>query len=256
MEPQYRRLSYAEFQSRWEPVRRQVFINETSSTFVFPFRHRSWEVLPIPNYPTSLFGPLSWLDYNGKCDVYDEFEPLFATLRERGVEKMVLCPAEQQLTPESVATGDPARYEYYYAPFEVSPTGEGISAILRDDGFSENTHPSYFSAEADWGLQTFWDGVSVLAGTPDFMNCFYRHAGGRDTVRQRFIDYDVGGAWYFSQFEGAGKSRPYDPDEYPFDDAPRKEFYDMIGWEMPAYDMEQIKTEYPFLFRKPEDHEK
>jgi hypothetical protein len=256
MEPPYRRLTYADFKTRWEPVRRRIFVEEPSSYFVFPFLDPSWEVLPIPNDPTRLPSPESWLEYCTDTDVHDEYEPLFATLRERGVDTMILWPVDQWLTAESYATGDPSKYEQTVFPFEVSPTREAMDAVLMDKGFDANQHPSYFSAEADWGLQTFWEEVSVLAGTPDFMNCFYRHAGGRDTVRQRFIDYDVGAAWAFAHFPRTDKGRPYEPDEYPYDDAPRKEFYDMIGWDMPAYDMEQIKTEYPFLFRKPEDGEK
>ncbi|MBC7951816.1 MAG: hypothetical protein H7Z12_08385 [Rhodospirillaceae bacterium] len=249
-------MTYADYKARWEPVRRRIFVEKPSPYFVFPFLDPAWEVLPIPNDPTRLPSPESWLNYEGAPDVHDEYAPLFATLRERGVDRMMLWPVDRFVTSESYATGDPSKYVPIVFPFEVSPTREAMAAVLRDKGFDANSHPSYFSAKADWGLQTFWEEVSILAGTPDFMECFYRHAGGRDTVRQRFIDYDVGGAWAFAHHSRYDKSGPYEPDEYPFYDAPRKEFYDMIGCSMPAYDMEQIKTEYPFLFRKPDDQEK
>ncbi len=228
-----KRLQQSEY-LHWEPVRQRIFAGRPDGTFVFPFTLRSWEVVPIPNHPTSRKSPASWLDYDGTPAVFDEYAPLFRFLHGRGTRSIVAW------SPDSPA-------------FTLSPTRAEISELLWTDGFCDVCHPSYFSAEADWGLQTFWEEVSVLGGTPDFMDGFYRHAGGRDTVRQRFIDYDVGCAWALSHYQISPENLPVPAGGYPFDDAPRKSFYDMIGWEMPAYDMEQVKKDAPWLFeRRPE----
>ena len=215
----------------------------------------------MPYDPTRWRSPAAWLHYNDEVPYdYDEYEPLFSTLRERGSGPMILFPAERwkrvkggsrlwaQLVPIE-HENDPDLEDAYF-PFEVEPSREALRPILRDPGFSTNMHPSYFSPEGDWGLQTMLAGVSVLGGTPDFMAAFYRHAGGRNAVRQRFIDYDVGAAWESAHVRTG--IEPCAPGEYPFDDTSRKLFYDMIGWETPQYDMDEIRRTCPWMFKAPE----
>lgn len=236
----YRRLTNAEFSAKWEEVRQRVFIDRPfKEYFEYPFRDRTWEVAPLANYPTRPLSPLSWIDYDGTPEVFDEYEPLWQTLRERGVERILV----------SFTAGTNERWANTACSYEVEPDRRAFDSLLGDDFFSVNSHPPYFSAEADWGLQTFVEEVSLLGGTPEFMQVFYRHAGGRDNVRKRFIEYDIGGAWSLSHYQIVPKDLPVNSGTYPFDDAPRKTFYDMVGWEMPAYDMDQVRKNAPWLFR-------
>lgn len=224
------RLPQSEYLSRWEPVRQRVFAGQPDGTFIFPFIQRSWEVVPIPNHPTSGNSPASWLPRRVAPAVVDEYAPLFRFLQGRGTRTIIVWSANS-----------PA--------FTLCPTRDEVDLLLRTEDFCDVCHPSYFSVEADWGLQTFWEEVSVLGGTPEFMENFYHYAGGRDAVRQRFMDYDVGRAWALSHLQVSPTDLPVGPDGYPFNDAPRKSFYDMIGWEMPAYDMDQVRKDAPWLFK-------
>lgn len=227
----YKRLSLDDLGSRWMPVFQRIFIENVTGYYTLPFRDSSWELAPIPYDPTNLGSPVHWSDYEQEEYSYYEFQPLLDALVERGTN--LVCIMDTM--------GD--------NHFEIKPSVTALKAAMKDPDFPPIRIQSYFSAEADWGLQTFWEEVSLLGGTPEFMESFYRHAGGREAVRQRFIDYDVGCAWALAHYPRS--DLPCEPDEYPYNDGPREDFYNMIGWEMPAYDMEQIKRDAPWLFKKP-----
>lgn len=215
----YRILSEDEYTARWEPIRRRIFVEKPGAAYDFPFLEHSWEVVAIPDYPVYGCAPRSWLNYGdrGIPQNYDEFECLFATLRERGVKEMIV---------RAYWGGEPSA--------AIHPYRRAVRHALSNGAVGTLPPVSYFSAEGDWGLQTFWEEVSVLAGTPDFMECFYRHAGGREAKKQRFIEYDISAAWALAHYQSGAT----EADGYPYNDKPRKAFYDMIGWDMPAYDLE------------------
>lgn len=195
-----------DFEEYWEPLRRRVFIEHQTPDCVRPFVDPSWEVVAIPQSPADNLAPSSWLDYEECEGVVDEYAAVFATLAARGVRRMCL----HNLLCKISAV--------------IEPPGQAVESLQLRLFTVIPRVAAYFSDEADWGMQTLWNEVTLLGGSADFMADFFHHAGGRAAVKQRFLDYDLGQAWALSgldHFDGG---------------AGRRAFYGLLGWDMPEYE--------------------
>ena len=125
------------------------------------------------------------------------YEPLFRTLRERGVAE--ICVTDRY--------GYPSCDRNHVV---LPPDLQSLDRVLSLQIFWETSIA--FSREADWGLASYFDGFSILAGAPEFIEHFYRNAGGERAAQLRF---------YWADDEGV-------------DPMPEK-LYEICGWPVPDY---------------------
>ena len=224
-----RRITHKEFDRDWAPTRRTILRNGYLPFDAFegnPFSHEDWPRALIAN---ELFSPRIMDDEFDYPDVppkiEHEYEPLLWTLQDLGIEEIALSTRD---------VDDPAAYPGY-APVEdllgihaVAPPSLPAIKSIRDGIWS---HPYLvFSRDGTWGLVNFFlENCGVLAGTPAFMERFFRIAGGEQAVRERFYFHDIAGYWGFE-----------DEDQKAVDF-----IYEWVGWPPPQYPDEKWERKTP-----------
>ena len=231
----WRDVSSEKFDREWETIRRKVFGSNAKviEWDDFHFADPEWRMVPIPGYFVGEIEPGH--DRPGEFPPVEPYfadycEPLFRTLRDFGVDEIMITTRYESGDRLPDGRYDGVRFLDWRAECErhvlVRPCREAMGAVFP-------RHPSdviynAFDRDGGWGLVCDDDTMlmSVLGGPAAFIEAFLRHAGGDENVR----------AWFtYFILDGGCPLGPEDPETHP-DDPDRKileHFYRMAGWEFP-----------------------
>ena len=244
-----RKLTDDEFMRDWSDIWRKVLGRDELRFFLAlgePFDKPDWVQTALPNSFIVLSAPLDqgWPQgYPEKLKIGHDFEPLLKALQERGTSEVIVsCITGNAIWDKN----DAERGFTQYGAFE--PSMDGLDAMRGMDFL--DYHSLCFSREADWGLVGTMDKCSILAATPEFMERFFHHAGGKDVVRLRFYWYDDCYDWGMAD----------DSDAQIIET-----LYGIAGWPLPEYtkwkhgpydeDKRDIDIERPAWTREFQDKE-
>ncbi|WP_316978369.1 hypothetical protein [Shumkonia mesophila] len=213
----------AEFERDWRPIRDRIIkpIAEVGAE-ESPFADPSWRSLPIP------FNPLYCLNHSPGLKRSKEFppvepyfasyyEPLFLTLAEFGIDHMIVDGIMSRRSGDLWGQAD-------YCRLQVYPSVEAMIDV--SDHLDPLEPMGVFSRDGSWGLVCDFDALTMLGGTPEFIDTFYRIAGGERAVRARYL--------YFQLDDGC--SLPYGrlfSHDFYLSRWPLVRMYEQAGWPLP-----------------------
>ena len=152
-----RKLSKEDFLTTYGPLHESIFKN--SSQPDFPFVSKDWEVALLP------YGELEFADVD------------FFALMQSSLEM--------------------ADNELIITVFETSPPHQDNVVISWDketltqvrNSFFGNFCCHLFGRSGTWGVASYWDDSFWVGGSNKFMELFTRKAGGRFSLKERFLDF-------------------------------------------------------------------
>lgn len=227
----FRHIDEAEFRRDFAVTRERIFGRRfwlEDEAFV----DRSWRVVPIPETPFGwpCPGPEQPSDFPPIEPYFASyFDVLCLTLAEFGVDEVVVTRRTifDTLTSPSVTYHEDWIFgsegeEHYLAP----PKRPVLMDINEKAPWSPQAYFTMFARNDDrWGVvcDDFHFHLTLLGGVPDFVEMFYRLAGGERNVRA-WLAYDL--------FGDDGRSGLPGGDGDPDSEFLRK-VYQQAGWPLP-----------------------
>ncbi len=225
----WRIIEDEEFDREWRPVRNRLFREDGhAGDKESPFLDSSWRSVPMPSFPfCGYFG----LGDGTRPDefppvepfVKDHYEPLYLTLAEFGIDHIVV-----DICDEGFFTTQGGKSGRYY-PMLLSPTVEAFREANNQPCvfFDTDIAPlKMYSREATWGLSHIWEDCTLLGGTPEFIETFYRIVGGERAARARYLYFQLAGGCALPYGEMFSR-------DYYMTRKPLTHMYDQAGWPWP-----------------------
>jgi len=148
------------YERDWSPAHDRVFSGR--HLMEGAFRDLSWEVIILPYAP---------------IDHVREFDALARAARNAGDDVLVIADAMGLSLPE------PARL--------IARSFTAISAVwTQTDLWASETH--LFGVSASWGVVCTLSDFTLVGGRPEFMDLFTERLGGREVMKQHFLEFSAG----------------------------------------------------------------
>lgn len=192
-----------------------------------PFVLETWNHLAVSDEIIGSNGNCSdsggWPLREGLKDIESYHDPLFWHLRNLGRDEIILS-INWRFWPQATESNGPNLY--CRCPLDAGAIYDACNALELDELTKIHTTMLFkvmaFDTHEDWALYDTWEEAHLLGGTPEFIDAYYRAAGGEEFVRAWFYQWDIMG-----------------PITWDWDRPPPKEwqskFYDFLGWPPAPY---------------------
>jgi len=180
-----KQLDFVEYEREWRPLADRLFkrgVDWDESSFNDP----SWRSVPMPCTPfyspchaPGLPRPPDFPPIEPYFQGY--YEPLYLTMAEFGIDHMVVEVAAR-IKPAGQKSFVP-KFPWAYV---MPPSVAAADAVVNSDDYVGILPTSLFSRDGTWGMVTDGDELAELAGTPEFIEIFYRNSGGERAARARY----------------------------------------------------------------------
>lgn len=227
----FRRIDEAEFQRDFAVTRERIFGRQFwpgDEAFV----DRSWREVPIPTTPFGWSGPGPERPSDfPPIEPYfsNYFEVLCLTLAEFGVDEVLV--SRRTIYDTDTLPSPTVHEDWIFGSageehFLVAPRVSVFKDIEKEATWSLQTYYTMFARnDSRWGIvcDDFHFNLTVLGGAPDFIETFYRIAGGERNVRA-WLAYSLVG-------DEGGSSLPGGDGDIDSDFVRR--LYQRVGWPLP-----------------------
>lgn len=194
---------------------------------VSPFCNPAWKLAAVASdvYRSEADGPteMGWPCRDGLADIKSYHDPLFWHLSNLGRDELILSMNWKPWT-EAASPNGPALYcRCCLDAAAISDACDAMDAELSKIGpITAFSKVMAFDAHEDWAICDTEEEAHLLGGTPEFINGYFKAAGGEDYVRAWFYHWDMIG-----------------PITLDWDPQPPSKlqttFYKLIGWPPAPY---------------------